>query len=192
MCMCTVNAGGCVINLLVQGWASTSSLLCLVTGNDANTDNSPVPTSPIYKCTPVSAMGDGRREMKNLGYSHTFPTNRPDRESNPGRQCDKPGCYHQTTDKFWVIRITIKRKCITLGRSWLSQRPLSRTTCHGIINNLSWNHQQPVMESSNYCLLTEEPFILPNFIHNQMLKGDGQTPGRIRINHFGSTHQEEH
>ena len=29
--------------------------------------------------------------MKNhLRYFHTFPTNRPDRESNPGRQCDRP------------------------------------------------------------------------------------------------------
>ena len=29
VCMCALNAGGCVIDLLVQGWASTSSLLCL-------------------------------------------------------------------------------------------------------------------------------------------------------------------
>ena len=50
VCMCAVNAGGCVIDLFVQGWASTSSLLCLVTGNSANTDNSPVPTSPF--CIP--------------------------------------------------------------------------------------------------------------------------------------------
>ena len=51
VCMCAVNAGGCVIDLLVQGWASTSSLLCLVTGNNANTDNSPVSTSPL--CIPL-------------------------------------------------------------------------------------------------------------------------------------------
>ena len=45
--------------------------------------------------TPVSGLGGGRREMKNhLRYSHTFPTNRPDRESNPGRLCDRPECYH--------------------------------------------------------------------------------------------------
>ena len=50
VCMCALNAGGCVIDLLVQGWASTSSLLCLVTGNNANTDNLPVPTSPF--CIP--------------------------------------------------------------------------------------------------------------------------------------------
>ena len=50
VCMCAVNAGGCVIDLFVQGWASTSSLLCLVTGNSANTDNSPVPTCPF--CIP--------------------------------------------------------------------------------------------------------------------------------------------
>ena len=50
VCMCAVNAGGCVIDLFVQGWASTSSLLCLVTGNSANTDTSPVPTSPF--CIP--------------------------------------------------------------------------------------------------------------------------------------------
>ena len=50
VCMCAVNAGGCVFDLFVQGWASTSSLLCLVTGNSANTDNSPVPTSPF--CIP--------------------------------------------------------------------------------------------------------------------------------------------
>ena len=50
VCMCAVNAGGCVIDLFVQGWASTSSLLCLVTGNSANTDNSPAPTSPF--CIP--------------------------------------------------------------------------------------------------------------------------------------------
>ena len=49
-CMCAVNAGGCVIDLFVQGCSSTSSLLCLVTGNGANTDNSPVPTSPF--CIP--------------------------------------------------------------------------------------------------------------------------------------------
>ena len=48
VCMCAVNAGGCVIDLFVQGWASTSSLLCLVTGNSAKTDNSPVPTSQIW------------------------------------------------------------------------------------------------------------------------------------------------
>ena len=47
-CMCAVNAGGCVIDLFVQGWASTSSLLCSVTGNNANTDNSPVSTSPFW------------------------------------------------------------------------------------------------------------------------------------------------
>ena len=50
VCMCAVNTGGCVIDLFVQGWASTSSLLCLVKGNSANTDNSPVPTSPF--CIP--------------------------------------------------------------------------------------------------------------------------------------------
>ena len=48
--MCAVNAGGCVIDLFVQGWASTSSLLCLVTGNNASTDNSSVSTSPF--CIP--------------------------------------------------------------------------------------------------------------------------------------------
>ena len=51
VCMCAVNAGRCVIDLFVQGWTSTSCLLCLVTGNSANTDNSPVPTSPF--CTNV-------------------------------------------------------------------------------------------------------------------------------------------
>ena len=50
LCMCAVNAGGCVIDLFVHGWTSTSSLLCLVTGNSANTDNSPVTTSPF--CIP--------------------------------------------------------------------------------------------------------------------------------------------
>ena len=146
--MCAVNAGGCVIDLFVQGWASTSSLLCLVTGNSANTDNSPVPTSPFcippYQAWRVaggrwnivaafrgmhvspakhSSAGvtdgqtdrrtdrqtdrrtDGRRtkwslcvamlrrwHKNHLRYSHTFPTNRPDRESNPGRQCDRPEC----------------------------------------------------------------------------------------------------
>ena len=45
VCMCAVNAGGCVIDLFVQGWVSTSSSLCLVAGNNANTDNSPVSTS---------------------------------------------------------------------------------------------------------------------------------------------------
>ena len=50
VCMCAVNAGGCVIDLFVQGCASTSSLLCLVTGNNANTDNSPLATSPF--CIP--------------------------------------------------------------------------------------------------------------------------------------------
>ena len=83
VCMCAVNAGGCVIDLFVQGWASTSSLLCLVTGNSANTDNSPVPTSP-FCIPPYQAWRGCRREMKNhLRYSHTFPTNRPDPESNP-------------------------------------------------------------------------------------------------------------
>ena len=77
VCMCAVNSGGCVIDLLVQGWASTSALLCLVTGNNANTDNSPVPSSP-FCIPPYLSLGDGRREMKNhLRYSHTFPTNRP-------------------------------------------------------------------------------------------------------------------
>ena len=47
VCMCAVNAGGCVIDPFVQGWASTSSLLCLVTVNSANTDNSPVPPVPF-------------------------------------------------------------------------------------------------------------------------------------------------
>ena len=43
--------------------------------------------------TPVSGLEGCRREMKNhLRYSHTFPTNRPDRGSNPGRQCDRPEC----------------------------------------------------------------------------------------------------
>ena len=92
VCMCAVNAGGCVIDLFVQGWASTSSLLCLVTGNNANTDNSPVSTSPF--CIPPYQAWGWRREMKNhLRYSHTFPTNPPDRESNPGRQCDRPECH---------------------------------------------------------------------------------------------------
>ena len=55
VCMCAVNAGGCVIDLLVQGWASTSSLLCLVTENNANTDNSPVSTS--HFCIPRIWLG---------------------------------------------------------------------------------------------------------------------------------------
>ena len=50
---------------------------------------------PVPFVYPVSGLEGCRREMKNhLRYSHTFPTNRPDRESNPGRQCDRPECYH--------------------------------------------------------------------------------------------------
>ena len=80
-----VNAGGCVIDLFVQGWASTSSLLCLVTGNSANTDNSPVPTSPFCIPRPVSGLEGCRREMRNH-LSHFSD------KSNPGRQCDRPEC----------------------------------------------------------------------------------------------------
>ena len=47
VCMCAVNAGGCDIDLLFHGWASTSSFMCLVTGNNANTDSSHVSTSPL-------------------------------------------------------------------------------------------------------------------------------------------------
>ena len=94
-CIRAVKSGGCVIDLLIQGWASTSSLSCLVSGNNANIDNLPVPTSPF--CIPRIWQGDGRREMKNhLRYSHTFPTNRPDRVSNLGRHCDRPVCLHYT------------------------------------------------------------------------------------------------
>ena len=55
VCMCAVNAGGCVIDLFVQGWASTSSLLCLVTENPANTDNSPSP--PVLFVYPRIRLG---------------------------------------------------------------------------------------------------------------------------------------
>ena len=55
VCMCAVNAGECVIDLFVKGWASTCPLLCLVTGNNANTDKSPVSTSPI--CIPRIRLG---------------------------------------------------------------------------------------------------------------------------------------
>ena len=66
VCMCAVNAGRCVIDLFVQDWASTSSLLCLVTGNNyANTDNSHVSTSPFWY-TPVSGMGEREAGDKNL------------------------------------------------------------------------------------------------------------------------------
>ena len=34
---------------VVQGWTSTSSSLCLVTGNNTNTDNLHVPTSPFCR-----------------------------------------------------------------------------------------------------------------------------------------------
>ena len=89
VCMCAVNAGGCVIDLFVQGWASTSSLLCLVTGNSANTDNSPVPTSPF--CIPpyqAWRVAGGRWKITSDTLT-LLPTNRPDRGSNPGRQCDR-------------------------------------------------------------------------------------------------------
>ena len=76
VCMC---AGGYVTSLLVQDSVSTRFLLCLVTGNNANTDNSPISTSPLLYSS-VSGMGDGRREIQiYLRYSHTFPTNRPTR-----------------------------------------------------------------------------------------------------------------
>ena len=75
VCMCAVNAGGCVIDLFVQGWASTSSLLCLVTGNSANTDNSPVPTSP-FCIPPYQAWRDG--------FSSIFITRHEENESNEG------------------------------------------------------------------------------------------------------------
>ena len=45
VCMCAVNAGGCVIDLLVQDWASSSSLLCLVTGT--------MQTQIIHRSPPV-------------------------------------------------------------------------------------------------------------------------------------------
>ena len=61
--MCAVNAGWCVIDLLVQGWTSTCSLLCLVTGNGANTDNSPVSISP-FCIPPYQAWGIAGRRWK--------------------------------------------------------------------------------------------------------------------------------
>ena len=78
VCMRAVNAGGCVIDLLVQGWASTSPLLCLVTGNNANTDNSTVPTSPF--CIPpyqARGMAGGRWKITSDTFTifrRTAPT----------------------------------------------------------------------------------------------------------------------
>ena len=60
VCMCAVNAV-CYWSD-VQDGTSTSSLLCLVTGNNANTVNFPVPTSPF--CISRIWHGDGRREMQ--------------------------------------------------------------------------------------------------------------------------------
>ena len=92
--MCAVNAGGCVIDLFVQGWATTRSLLCLVTGNNANTDYSPVSTSPFcIPPYPALTVAGGRRKI-NSDTITLFRPNRPNRESNPGRQCDMPECYH--------------------------------------------------------------------------------------------------
>ena len=55
MHMRALNAGGCVIVLLLQGWASTSSLLCMVAGNNTDSDNLHVSTSPNWY-TPYSAL----------------------------------------------------------------------------------------------------------------------------------------
>ena len=93
VCMYVVSAGGCVIDLLVQGWASTSSLSCLVTGNSANTDNSPAPPVPfVYPRIRLGGLQAGDEKSPQI-LSH-FSDEPPDRESNPGRQCDRLECYH--------------------------------------------------------------------------------------------------
>ena len=50
-------AGGCVIDLFVQelGYPSSSLSSAMVTGNSANTDNSPVPHQSLLY-TPVSGL----------------------------------------------------------------------------------------------------------------------------------------
>ena len=70
VCICAVSVRGYVIDLPVQGWASTSSLLCLVTGNNVNTDNLHCP--PVSLIYPVFGMGDCRREIKNTSDTLTL------------------------------------------------------------------------------------------------------------------------
>ena len=82
-CMCAVNAGGCKIDLLDQGWASTSSLLCLVTGNNANTDNSSSAVPFVYPR--IRLRGWQALDEKSPQILSNFSDEPPDRESNPGR-----------------------------------------------------------------------------------------------------------
>ena len=64
VCMCAVNAGGCVIDLLVQGWAPPA-LYCAWSQKTMQTKiySLPVPTSP-FLYTPISGLGMAGRRWK--------------------------------------------------------------------------------------------------------------------------------